>query len=93
MSPKNTRATLGTIIRDMRAQEGWALDLPASDSDVPVKMAVALWYGQEGRHGGNGYRKPTQAEAEAAVMLAVPLVHWFTSGAIQRREKQSSGES
>jgi hypothetical protein len=48
-------------------------------------MAEALWVGQESRHGGNGYRKPTRAEAEAAVMLAVPLVQWFTSGAVAPR--------
>ncbi|CEG86632.1 Putative uncharacterized protein pSV2.03 [Propionibacterium freudenreichii] len=87
VSPDNKRASLGTMVRDMKAQKDWALDLPTGDADVPVKMAAALWVGQEGRHGGNGYRKPTQAEAEAAVMLAVPLVQWFTSGAIQRRSQ------
>lgn len=85
VSPNNRRATLGTMIRDMKSQEGWRLDLPTPDADVPVKIAEALWGGQESRHGGNGYRKPTQPEAEAAVMLAVPLVQWFTSGALQRR--------
>lgn len=95
VSPDSTRATLGTMIRDMKAQKDWALDLPASDADVPIKMAEALWYGQEGRHGGKGYRKPTQAEAEAAVMLAVPLVQWYVSGALQRRPSRmpSAGEA
>jgi hypothetical protein len=41
--------------------------------------------GQESRHGGNGYRKPTQVESEAAVLLAVSLVQWFTSGVLARR--------
>jgi hypothetical protein len=85
VSPKNAKATLGTMIRDMNAQNDWKLDLSTPDADVPVKMAEALWIGQESRHGGNGYRKPAQAEAEAAVMLAVPLVQWFMSGALQRR--------
>lgn len=85
VTPNNKKATLGTMIRDMKAQKDWKLDLPTPDADVPLKMAEALWIGQESRHGGNGYRKPTQAEAEAAVMLAVPLVQWFTSGTLQRR--------
>ncbi|WP_350353053.1 hypothetical protein ABS642_08970 [Microbacterium sp. A8/3-1] len=85
VTPNNLKATLGTLVRDMKAQANWKLDLPTTDADVPIKMAEALWAGQESRHGGNGYRKPTQAEAEAAVMLAVPLVQWFTSGAIARR--------
>ncbi|MBO3664046.1 hypothetical protein [Microbacterium stercoris] len=85
VTPNNKKATLGSMIRDMKAQKDWKLDLPTPDADVPLKMAEALWVGQESRHGGNGYRKPTQAEAEAAVLLAVPLVQWFTSGALQRR--------
>ncbi|WP_053096482.1 hypothetical protein [Microbacterium sp. CGR1] len=85
VTPNNKKATLGTIVRDLKAQKDWKLDLPTPDADVAVKMADALWVGQESRHGGNGYRKPTQAEAEAAVLLAVPLVHWFTSGAMARR--------
>lgn len=85
VAPKSSKGTLGTMVRDMKAQKDWKLDLPASDADVPVKMAEALWVGQESRHGGNGYRKPTQAEAEAAVLLAVPLVQWFSSGAVARR--------
>lgn len=85
VTPNNKKATLGTVVRDMKAQADWRLDIPAPDADVPVKMAEALWIGQESRHGGNGYRKPTQAEAEAAVLLAVPLVQWFSSGALARR--------
>jgi len=85
VSPGNKRASLGTMVRDMKAQKDWKLDLPTPDADVPVKMAEALWVGQESRHGGNGYRKPTPSEAEAAVLLAVPLVQWFASGALARR--------
>jgi hypothetical protein len=85
VSPKNSRATLGSMVRDMRAQADWAVDLPGAHRDVVVDMMEALWTGQESRHGGNGYRVPTQAEAETAVMLAVPLVQWFSSGSIARR--------
>lgn len=85
VSPKNLKATLGTMIRDMKAQLDWKLDLPGNAQEVPISMMEALWTGQESRHGGNGYRVPTQSEAEAAVLLAVPLVQWFSSGAVARR--------
>ncbi|MBM7503766.1 hypothetical protein ACFPER_09795 [Agromyces aurantiacus] len=85
VSPRNGRATLGTMIRDMESQGNWVLPLSTSESTVPVAMARGLWQGQESRHGGNGYRTPTPEEAEAAVLLAVPLVQWFSSGALQRR--------
>lgn len=85
VTPKDSKSTLGKMISVMKGQKDWKLDLPTPDADVPVKMAEALWVCQESRHGGNGYRKPTQAEAEAAVLLTVPLVQWFTSGALVRR--------
>lgn len=87
--PKNPKATLGTMIATMRPHGDWALEVTDNSadyfSDVVLNMCEALWQGQPSRHGGNGYRKPTQGEAEAAVMLAVPLVQWFQSGAVKRR--------
>ena len=87
--PKNPKATLGTMSQTLEDQSAWKLALgddPKHPSqDVVAKMARALWSGQESRHGGNGYRKPTKEEAEAAVMLAVPLVQWFSSGAVAQR--------
>jgi hypothetical protein len=85
VSPKNTKATLGTIIRDMKAQPGWTMDLPGNQDGVIVGMAEALWTGQESRHGGNGYRRPSQSEAETAVTLAVALLQLFASGSAARR--------
>jgi len=89
VAPRNKLTTLGTMARDMEAQGNWRLALiqnhKSPTDDVVTKMVRSLWEGQESRHGGNGYRKPTQEEAEAAVLLAVPLVQWFTSGAVQRR--------
>lgn len=85
VSPNNRRATLGTMIADMRNQGDWKLPLDSAQAGVILQMAEALWQGQQSRHGGNGYRQPSIEEAEAAVMLAVPLVQWFTSGAIDRR--------
>ncbi len=85
VAPKNGRATLGTMVRDMKAQSDWSLPLDTEESGAPVRMAEALWQGQESRHGGSGYRKPTPEEAESAVLLAVPLVEWFASGLLARR--------
>ncbi|PPG81745.1 hypothetical protein C5C52_07960 [Rathayibacter sp. AY1E5] len=86
--PKNPKATLGTMLATMEPQ-GWRLPLDEAalhpSNDSATKMAWALWSGQPSRHGGNHYRKPTQEEAEAAVLLAVPLVQWFTSGVLARR--------
>jgi hypothetical protein len=85
VSPKNTSSTLGTTLRDMRAQQSWSLDLPGRSADVINGMIEALWTGQESRHGGNGYRRPTQSEAETAVTLAVAIFQLFESGSVQRR--------
>lgn len=69
----------------MRDQGDWSLPLESvSAVAAPLEMAKSLWEGQESRHGGNGYRKPTPAEAETAVMLAVPLVQFFTAGLVAR---------
>lgn len=87
--PKNAKATLGTMIAAVRDQGDWSLPLEsASALSAPLEMMKALWEGQESRHGGNGYRKPTPAEAEAAVLLAVPLVQFFTAGLISQPASQ-----
>jgi len=48
-------------------------------------MLDLLWKGQTSRHGGRTAQRPEIfEEAQMAVHLAVTLVHWFTTGAIQR---------
>lgn len=90
VSPNNTGATLGTVFAQMRDQGDWALDITKQHPDYPASkvllgMIQMLWKGQ-GRHAGQTDWTPNgQAEAEAAVLLAVPLVQWFSSGAIARR--------
>jgi len=89
VTPSDQRSTLGKIAQVMRDQGNWELPLeddPANSSTgVVYSMVRALWSGQSDRHGGNGHRSPTGEEAEAAVLLAVPLVQWFASGAVSRR--------
>lgn len=88
VTPKDRKSTLGKMITVMRSQRDWCLPLASSAATVPVQMAEALWQGQESRHGGNGYRKPSVEESEAAVLLAIPLVQWFSSGVVARRSQQ-----
>jgi hypothetical protein len=88
--PTDPTATLGKVFSVMRDQKDWALDIKKQHKDYPttavlLNMVQMLWAGQ-GRHAGQPDWVPnTQAEAEVAVMLAVPLVQWFSSGAIARR--------
>ncbi|KQQ68445.1 hypothetical protein [Microbacterium sp. Leaf320] len=91
VSPNNTSATLGSVLAQMRDQRDWKLELTREESTnssagTLLGMVQTLWKGQNDRHAGAaGYTASTRAEAEAAVMLAVPLVQWFGSGAIARR--------
>lgn len=89
VSPKNNGATLGTMVRDMENQGDWTLPLlevaKYPSRGALVTLARALWSGQESRHGGNNYRKPTPEEAESAVLSAVALVQAFSAGLLARR--------
>ncbi|SMH30679.1 hypothetical protein SAMN06295885_0463 [Rathayibacter oskolensis] len=89
--PTNRSAGLQNVIGQMRADGDWGLamsrehSLNTSAATVLAMMQV-LWTGQNDRHAGQpGYSPSTAADGEAAVLLAVPLVQWFTSGAIARR--------
>lgn len=89
------KPTLGHVIRKVNGPSfdatGWTLpfqreDEHYSNGQAVVAMLKTLWAGQADRHGGHGHATKvmiSQEAAEAAVLLAVPLVHWFTSGSIQ----------
>lgn len=91
VSPTNRTATLGTVISQMRDQGDWSLHLTREHDTHPTKVVVLgmvqmLWTGHGDRHAGQpGYAPSTRAEAEAAIFLAVPLLQWFSSGAVARR--------
>ena len=87
-APTNPKATLGNILGELHGNQKnrWQFD---PGTGHPAQMATlvdlleALWKGQDDRHGGQpDYTEITQPEAEAAVRLAVPLVHWLTTGAL-----------
>jgi hypothetical protein len=95
VSPNNSSATLGSVIRDMRsAPHKWRFVLesgvraPAdhnpelSPLDVVIAMTDLLWRNHSDRHGvpeGVPASPISQAQAEAAVHLAVTLVHIFNN--------------
>lgn len=87
VSPKNTSATLGTVIRDMEQQGDWKLPMDREHDKAPtgpvlVSMMRVLWHGQHDRHGGqpSAPGNVSVAEASVAVGLAVTLVSWFDAG-------------
>ena len=89
VSPRNRKATLGTMIRDMlQKPEKWRVLLAPQGEDKVVQvvsMMDLLWKGQTDRHGSPDDTSPiqvSQAEAEAALHLAITLVHWFRTGVI-----------
>jgi hypothetical protein len=90
IEPKNAKATLGTMLRQMSdnsSRYALAIPGPSGTGDIApvIAMAKLLWQGQTSRHGSQSpQRSETLEEAQMAVFLAVTLVHWFTTGAIRR---------
>lgn len=92
VSASNSKATLGTVIKQMEDQGGWSLPFdrehPKSPTaEVLLGMMRTLWHGQHDRHASGDPTAPlsvSQVEAESAVVLAVTLVQWFVSGAVRR---------
>jgi hypothetical protein len=90
VKPGDRKATLGTVIAQMRADDDWSYPTDrehgaAKPSDVLLSMLQSLWTGQNDRHAGQPDYSPTsRGAAEAAVVMAVTLVQWFTSKAITR---------
>ena len=89
VSPNNVKATLGTIIRDLRdGKHKHRFVLPGKDATHDVDRLLAmlelLWPNPD-RHGGSAQRPPTLEEAQAVVHLAVTVVQWVRAGALTKR--------
>ncbi|MGH9015359.1 MAG: hypothetical protein ACRDZ1_15695 [Acidimicrobiia bacterium] len=87
--PEDKSATLGKIIGLVRSEpDRWALALQPHDGEGVSRlraMLELLWKSQR-RHGTPDRMAPRSAspeEAEAAVLLAMTLVHWLTTGAMR----------
>ncbi|MFJ7497825.1 hypothetical protein ACIQZB_43425 [Streptomyces sp. NPDC097727] len=89
IQPNNARATLGTMLGELRGARHKftaAIPSPAGDPIAPAEaMMRALWEGQTSRHGAQTSTVPETLEAaRAGVHLAAALVQWFVSGAVVR---------
>lgn len=91
--PDSKRATLGTVVAHIRDTVGlWSvggLDAKQiASGETLLAMMQTLWHNQERHARGDGtIVDVTQPEAEAAVTLAVTLVHWFTAGLVTKADK------
>jgi hypothetical protein len=92
VEPKNTKATLGTVLRTLRDQAAsWelailGLDRKPRDIFPLLSMLELLWQGQSDRHA-----PITPVPLDAAMMavhLATTLVQWFDSGSVRQRRTQ-----
>jgi hypothetical protein len=91
VSPKNEKATLGTVLRDIEQQGDWRLPMArehegAPSREVLIGMMRLLWHGQHDRHGGQPSSPGDVSfeEASVALSLAVALVQWFAAGLLSR---------
>ncbi len=95
IAPNALKATLGTMLADLRNKpEKWSVVLgerdKASGVGLLIEMCSGLWKSQIDRHGTDDESIPlnvSSREAEAAVHLAVTLVHWFRSGVVSRTDQ------
>lgn len=83
-------AHFGKVIGQMRRDGNWSLPFDREHAENPTSgvlldMCQALWSGHSDRHPGEDYVPTTQTAGEAAVLMAVPLVQWFSSGAVAQR--------
>jgi hypothetical protein len=87
ISPDNKRATLGTLIRDLRdGAHKFQLVLTNEQGGVRTLLAMLqLMWPNPDRHEGPNSRTPTIEEARAVVQLAVTIVQWARDDQIVRR--------
>ncbi|MFJ4007775.1 hypothetical protein ACIPWL_30585 [Streptomyces sp. NPDC090023] len=95
VEPKNSKATLGTMIKVMEnTRDRWVVGIGSEPSsagaETMIRMMRLLWTGQTSRHGGSDpTRIETVAEARAAVNLAVALMTFFTDGILVKQSPES----
>jgi len=80
VQPNHAKATLGTILGELRANpERWSFVL--GNIDLVTAMMERLWTTHI-RHGTDVRTDHTLAEADAALHLSIPLVRFFIGGMI-----------
>ncbi|MEU3457749.1 hypothetical protein ABZ671_29785 [Micromonospora sp. NPDC006766] len=96
LTPSDKLPTLGKMISVFRDKpEKWefafTVDAAVDPKKVLLQMLQLLWTNEYSRHVDPGVDSPlhvTQGEAESAVMLALTLTSWFTSGAVSMRSAE-----
>ncbi|MEU7428044.1 hypothetical protein [Streptomyces sp. NPDC040750] len=94
VEPKNSKATLGSMIKVMENTRGrWVIGIGSEPSsagaETVTRMMRLLWTGQTSRHGGSHpTRDETVAEARAAVHLAVALLNFFIDGLLAKQSPE-----
>ena len=82
--PKKDKANLGSVAGYLTsASHVWKFAL---GDGVPTLEAMLrlMWPNPDRHQDGTPKRKPTRAEAEAVVHMAVTIVQWIRSGALKR---------
>jgi hypothetical protein len=86
VSPNNARATLGTMIADLRNKPTkWEVSLDSATVDDVANLAGMIWTSQLDRHGTDDEEVPltvSQKEADAAFYISLALVRFFAGGHI-----------
>lgn len=95
VEPRNSSATLGTVLGQMKADGDWRLPLrehsEAPGPETVLALIRTLWHGHRDRHGSVDYSDVTHEEARAAVLIAACIVDWLESGALARRPAEPGG--
>lgn len=85
ISPNNSKATLGSMIADLKNKpEKWKFVIPDGTHSKGVETLLGLMqvlWQRNARHGGPDHKPETLEEAQAAVHLAATLVQFGVSGA------------
>lgn len=89
VTPKNHKATLGTLIGQLKAQGSLYKTTGSSAANDGVAATLAmmevLWQQQTDRHGANPTTPATQGRVEFLMPIAAALVHAFDTGAVHRK--------
>jgi hypothetical protein len=90
VTPKDTRATLGTIIGQLSSQAALYTTAGASAKNDGIAGIVAmmqmLWEQQTDRHGASPTIPATRERVEMLMPIAAALVHAFSTGAVRRQK-------
>lgn len=90
-------ATISNSVRPIEKKDAsWRLPFIREHTEYPSRdvllgMLKSLYRGQRDRHGSAAYSDVTHDEAEAAVLMAVTLVGWFSRGLVQERDTETFG--